>query len=97
LSIRAADMPSADGLMMRVYAAMAQKERELISERARAALAAAQARRAVLGVNWGWRPSKPACAVAAAEARREGATGWPSRWRPSRQRASPRSRAWRER
>jgi DNA invertase Pin-like site-specific DNA recombinase len=32
LSIRAADMPGADDLMMRVYAAMAQKERELISE-----------------------------------------------------------------
>ncbi len=43
-SIRAADMPGADNLMMRVYAAMAQKERELISERTRAALAAAKAR-----------------------------------------------------
>jgi hypothetical protein len=30
-SIRAADMPGADDLMMRIYAAMAQKERELIS------------------------------------------------------------------
>jgi DNA invertase Pin-like site-specific DNA recombinase len=29
--IRAADMPGADHLMMRIYAAMAQKERELIS------------------------------------------------------------------
>ena len=37
-SIRAADMPGADDLMMRIYAAMAQKERELISERTRAAL-----------------------------------------------------------
>ncbi len=37
-SILAADMPGADDLMMRVYAAMAQKERELISERMRAAL-----------------------------------------------------------
>ena len=44
ISIRAADMPGADDLMMRVYAAMAQKERELISERTRAALAAAKAR-----------------------------------------------------
>ena len=43
-SIRAADMPGADDLMMRVYAAMAQKERELIGERTRAALAAAKAR-----------------------------------------------------
>jgi hypothetical protein len=32
-------MPKADGLMMRIYAAMAQKERELISERTRAPLA----------------------------------------------------------
>jgi DNA invertase Pin-like site-specific DNA recombinase len=48
-SIRAADMPGADDLMMRIYAAMAQKERELISERTRAALAAAKARGARLG------------------------------------------------
>ena len=44
VSIRAADMPGADDLMMRIYAAMAQKERELIGERTRAALAAAKAR-----------------------------------------------------
>ena len=44
ISIRAAEMPGADDLMMRVYAAMAQKERELISERTRAALEAAKAR-----------------------------------------------------
>lgn len=44
VSIRAADMPGADDLMMRIYAAMAQKERELISERTWAALAAARAR-----------------------------------------------------
>jgi len=37
-------MPGADDLMMRIYAAMAQKERELISERTRAALGAAKAR-----------------------------------------------------
>lgn len=49
ISIRAADMPGADDLMMRVYAAMAQKERELISERTLAALAAARVRGAVLG------------------------------------------------
>jgi hypothetical protein len=41
-----ADMPGADDLMMRIYAAMAQKERELISERTRAA---AKARGARLG------------------------------------------------
>jgi DNA invertase Pin-like site-specific DNA recombinase len=49
ISIRAADMPGADDLMMRVSAAMAQKERELISERTRAALAAARARGAGIG------------------------------------------------
>ncbi|MBI0539753.1 recombinase family protein [Roseomonas sp. KE2513] len=74
ISIRAADMPGADDLMMRVYAAMAQKERELISERTRVALAAARARGAVLGGDRGWRPPAPPCAAAAAYARREEAT-----------------------
>jgi DNA invertase Pin-like site-specific DNA recombinase len=74
ISIRAADMPGADDLMMRVYAAMAQKERELISERTRAALAAARARGVVLGGDRGWRPPKPPCASAAAQARQEEAT-----------------------
>jgi len=36
--VRAADMPGTDDLGMRVYADMAQKERELISELTRAAL-----------------------------------------------------------
>ena len=70
-SIRAADMPGADDLMMRVYAAMAQKERELISERTRAALAAAKARGAVLGGDRGYRPSAPPCAARAAKVRRD--------------------------
>ena len=35
VAIRAADMPGADELMLRIYAAMAQKERELISARTR--------------------------------------------------------------
>jgi DNA invertase Pin-like site-specific DNA recombinase len=74
ISIRAADMPGADDLMMRVYAAMAQKERELISERTRAALAAARARGAVLGGDRGWRPPRPPCAAAAAIARTEQAS-----------------------
>jgi DNA invertase Pin-like site-specific DNA recombinase len=73
LSIRAADMPGADDLMMRVYAAMAQKERELISERTRAALAAARARGTVLGGDREWRPPRPPCA-AAASSRAEQAT-----------------------
>ncbi|WP_408639661.1 recombinase family protein [Roseomonas populi] len=74
ISIRAADMPGADDLMMRVYAAMAQKERELISERTRAALAAARARGAVLGGDRRWRPPSPPCAAAAASFRAEQAT-----------------------
>src|SRR3954466_8291964 len=72
-SIRAADMPGADDLMMRVYAAMAQKERELISERTRAALAAAKARGKALGGDRGYRPAAGPDAAAAALARREAA------------------------
>ncbi len=73
VSIRAADMPGADDLMMRIYAAMAQKERELIGERTRAALAAAKARGRVLGGDRGYRPATAPDAVAAAQARREAA------------------------
>jgi DNA invertase Pin-like site-specific DNA recombinase len=72
-SVRAADMPGADDLMMRVYAAMAQKERELISERTRAALLAARARGRRLGGDRGYRPAAGPDAAAAAEARREAA------------------------
>jgi DNA invertase Pin-like site-specific DNA recombinase len=68
-SIRAADMPGADDLMMRIYAAMAQKERELISERTRAALAAAKTRGRVLGGDRGYRPSAGPDSGAAATAR----------------------------
>ena len=73
-AIRAADMPGADDLMMRIYAAMAQKERELISERTRAALMAARVRGIALGGDRGWRSPMPPCAAAAAHARRERAT-----------------------
>ena len=68
--IRAADMPGADDLMMRIYAAMAQKERELISERTRAALRAAKARGRVLGGDRGYRPTVGTSAAVAAQARR---------------------------
>ncbi len=70
VSIRAADMPGADDLMMRIYAAMAQKERELISARTKAALAAAKARGTVLGGDRGYRPAQGPDATAAAKARR---------------------------
>jgi DNA invertase Pin-like site-specific DNA recombinase len=73
VSIRAADMPGADDLMLRIYAAMAQKERELISERPKAALAAAKARGTVLGGDRGYRPAKGPNAVEAAQPRRQAA------------------------
>ena len=69
-AIRAADMPGADDLMMRVYAAMAQRERELISGRTQAALAAAKARGVALGGDRGYRPPGGPDAAAAALARR---------------------------
>jgi hypothetical protein len=53
-----------------VYAAMKQKERELISERTRAALAAARARGKALGGDRGYRPAAAPDAGAAAQARR---------------------------
>ena len=73
VAIRAADMPGADELMLRIYAAMAQKEREMISERTRSALAAAKARGAVLGGDRGWRPAQGPDAGRAALARRKAA------------------------
>jgi DNA invertase Pin-like site-specific DNA recombinase len=42
-------MPSANAFMINIYAAVAQEEREMISERTKAALAAAKKRRQRLG------------------------------------------------
>ena len=84
-SIRAADMPGADVIMMRIYAAMAQKERELISERTKAALAAARARGKALGGDRGYRPSVGPDSCAARRCGRRWLirpdTGLPWKWR----------------
>jgi DNA invertase Pin-like site-specific DNA recombinase len=45
----ACDMPSANAFMINIYAAVAQEERRMISERTKAGLAAARARGVVLG------------------------------------------------
>ena len=45
----ACDLPSANAFMLRVYAAVAQEERRMISERTCVGLAAAKARGVVLG------------------------------------------------
>jgi DNA invertase Pin-like site-specific DNA recombinase len=101
-AIRAADMPGADDLMMRIYAAMAQKERELISERTRAALAAAKARGAALGGDTGaigrQRGPAPRQRPRHGAWRRSGLrTGWPWRWSGCGPRAWSAKRRWRGR
>jgi DNA invertase Pin-like site-specific DNA recombinase len=45
----ACDMPSANAFMINIYAAVAQEERRMISDRTKAGLAAAKARGVVLG------------------------------------------------
>lgn len=68
---RTADMPDADDMMLRVYAAMVQRERELISDRTKVALKAAKARGTKLGGDRGYRGGMPPDAALAAVARVE--------------------------
>jgi DNA invertase Pin-like site-specific DNA recombinase len=58
----------ADPFMLHLYAALAEKERRMISERTKAALAAAKARGKVLGGDRGYRPETPPDAVLGAAA-----------------------------
>jgi len=51
VSFIATDMPNADRFMLHVYAAMAEEEARRISDRTKAALAAAKAKGTVLGAN----------------------------------------------
>lgn len=67
------DMPTADRFTIGIFALLAEKEREMISERVRAALAAAKRRGTKLGnpsplgaLNLAWRARKQACHAFAA-------------------------------
>jgi DNA invertase Pin-like site-specific DNA recombinase len=65
----AADMPSANELMVGMMALFAQEERRLISERTKAALKAAKARGQKLGGDRGYRPATPPDHTKASEGR----------------------------
>ena len=57
--IRERDMPSASPFMLHIHAAVAEEEAQAISQRTKAALAAAKARGVKLGGDRGYRPSTP--------------------------------------
>jgi DNA invertase Pin-like site-specific DNA recombinase len=65
----AVDMPEANELLVGVMALGAQQERKAISERTKAALAAAKARGVKLGGDRGYRPSTPLDHTKATEVR----------------------------
>ena len=64
---------NAEPFMLHIYAALAEKERSMISERTKAALAAAKARGVKLGGDRGYRPESPPDAALATAARKQAA------------------------
>lgn len=79
------DLPGADRFTVQLFGALAEKERSMISERTKNALAAAKARGVVLGNAKGegfTAEIQQAGAVAAAEARKEKADVFAARVRP---------------
>lgn len=73
----AADMPQANRLTIHILAAVAEHEREMISKRTKAALAAAKARGVMLG-----NPDPLPASRKATQARRENAAAFRARVRP---------------
>ena len=84
------EIPNADPFMLHIYAAVAEQERTKISERTKAALAAAKARGVKLGNPHG---PKPFTAEARQQGSRGACAGRPTRGRSSSARSCPSSRA----